>query len=156
MQKIFINRQFLFLVVAFFISTQSPKAQTADSGLYQEIARQDSILFTAFNTRDIEQFKKMFTKDLEFFHDIGGLTTYDYTINSLVETAKRNDGLRRDIVNGTLEVYPIPGYGAMQIGEHRFCHTENNKQDCGTFKFVHIWQKKDGVWKITRVVSYGH
>jgi hypothetical protein len=156
MQKIFLNRQFLFLAVAFFITAQSPKAQTADSGLYQEIASQDSILFTAFNTRNIEQFKNMFTQDLEFFHDKGGLTTYDHTINSLVETAKRNNGLRRDLVNGSLEVFSIPGYGAMQIGEHRFCHTENNKQDCGTFKFVHIWQKKDGVWKITRVVSYGH
>jgi hypothetical protein len=156
MQKIFINCQFLFLAVAFFISIQSPKAQAADSSLYKEIAKQDSILFTAFNTRNIEQFKNMFSEDLEFFHDKGGLTTYEQTINSLVETTKRNNGLRRDIVSGTLEVYPIPGYGAMQIGEHRFCHTENNKQDCGTFKFVHIWQKKDGVWKITRVVSYGH
>ncbi|MNC99919.1 hypothetical protein D3C83_183680 [compost metagenome] len=53
-------------------------------------------------------------------------------------------------------MYPIPGYGAMEVGVHRFCHVENGKEDCGNFKFVHIWQKKDGQWKITRVVSYDH
>ena len=24
----------------------------------------------------------------------------------------------------------------MEIGEHRFCHKENGKDDCGTFKFA--------------------
>lgn len=116
----------------------------------------DSILFSAFNTRDIEKFKSLFATDLEFYHDKGGLTNYDYTINALKETAKRNDGLRRELVKGSLEVYPVPGYGAMQIGAHTFCHMEKGKQDCGTFKFVHIWQKKNNEWKITRVVSYDH
>jgi Domain of unknown function (DUF4440) len=131
-------------------------AQSANDTLYHEIKKMDSILFTAFNTRDIEKFKSLFDTDLEFYHDKGGLTNYDYTINSLKETAKRNDGLRRELVKGSLEVFPVPGYGAMQIGAHSFCHNEKGKQDCGTFKFVHIWQKKNGDWKITRVISYDH
>jgi hypothetical protein len=131
-------------------------AQTAKDSLYKEIAHLDSTLFNAFNTRDIEKFKSFFSEDLEFFHDKGGLTNYDHTINFMKDVAKNNNGLRRDLVNGTLEVYPIPGYGAMEIGAHRFCHLENGKQDCGTFRFVHIWQKKNGEWKISRVVSYDH
>ena len=114
------------------------------------------MLFASFNARDIKTFKNYFSEDLEFFHDKGGLTDYDYTINSLIETAKQNNQLKRELVKGSLEVFPIPGYGAMEIGSHQFCHFENGKEECGTFKFVQIWQKKDGQWKITRVISYGH
>ena len=116
----------------------------------------DSILFNAFNSRDIEIFKNLFTADLEFYHDKGGLTDYAYTIQSLKNTAAKNDGLRRDLLPGSLEVYPIKDYGAIQIGTHRFCHVENGKQDCGTFKFVHVWKKIGDEWKIARVVSYDH
>ena len=116
----------------------------------------DSILFTAFNSRDTNQFKAMFTKDLEFYHDNDGLSGYDHTMDFMRATTKANNGLRRDLVEGSLEVYPIPGYGAMEIGSHTFCHLENGAQDCGTFGFVQIWQKKDGAWKISRVISYGH
>ncbi len=116
----------------------------------------DSVLFQAFNERDIEKFKTLFTEDLEFYHDTGGLTNYDHTIGFMESTAKTNNQLKRKLVTGSMAVYPVPGYGAMQFGEHRFCHIENGKQVCGTFKFVHIWQRKNNEWKISRVVSYGH
>ena len=135
---------------------QSNSDSHINSDLYKEIAHMDSVLFNAFNTRDIELFKTLFTEDLEFYHDKGGLTNYEYTINSLKRTAVLNNHLKRELVKGSLEVYPVPGYGAMQIGAHTFCHLENGKNDCGTFKFVHIWQKKNGQWKITRVISYDH
>lgn len=144
---------FLLLIGAFSVVN----AQSAKDSLYNEIAHMDSVLFNAFNTRDVEKFKSLFSEDLEFYHDKGGLTNYEYTINFMKDVAKNNsNGLRRDLVKGSLEVYPIPGYGAMEIGAHTFCHLENDKQNCGTFKFVHIWQKKNDEWKITRVVSYGH
>ncbi|MBK5270065.1 MAG: nuclear transport factor 2 family protein [Bacteroidia bacterium] len=127
-----------------------------DGDLFMEIAHMDSVVFNAFNTRDIEKFKTLFTGDLEFYHDKGGLTNYDHTIDFLKTTTKLNNQLKRELVKGSLEVYPIPGYSALEIGAHTFCHLENGKQDCGTFKFVQIWQKKNGEWKISRVVSYGH
>lgn len=124
--------------------------------LYREIAHQDSVLFNAFNNRDVETFKNTFATDLEFYHDKGGLTDLAYTVESLKRTAVQNNGLRRDLVPGSMEVYPIKDYGAVQIAAHTFCHTENGKQDCGTFKFVHVWHKTAGGWKLARVVSYGH
>lgn len=137
-------------------NAQSNQDSLTNVDLYKEIARMDSILFNAFNTRDIDKFKTLFTEDLEFFHDKGGLTNYEHTVGFLQSTAKLNNQLRRELVKGSLEVFPIPGYGAMEIGAHTFCHVENGKQDCGTFKFVQIWQNKNGEWKISRVVSYGH
>jgi hypothetical protein len=151
----------LFLLAAMVVAglrsnAQSVQPTVGHQELYQEIAKQDSLLFNAFNTRDIDLFKTMFTEDLEFYHDKGGLTGYEHTIDFLKTTAQGNNQLKRELVKGSLEVYPIPGYGAMEIGMHRFCHLDNGKQSCGTFKFVHIWQKKDNQWKITRVISYDH
>ena len=146
----------ILLIVTSLASAQTAHDPSAQGSLYKEIAHMDSVLFNAFNTRDTNQFKIMFTPDLEFFHDKGGLTGYDQTIEFMRSTTKNNNGLKRELVKGSLEVYPIPGYGAMEIGSHTFCHNENGKQDCGSFKFVHIWQKKDGEWKISRVVSYDH
>src|SRR6185436_9247257 len=150
----------VFLSAVFLIAANNSNAQKdstlSNQELYKEIARMDSILFNAFNTRDVVKFGSLFTSDLEFFHDKGGLTNYEYTMNFMKDVAKNNNGLRRDLVKGSLEVYPIPGYGAMEIGAHTFCHVENGKKDCGTFKFVHVWQKNNGEWKITRVISYGH
>jgi hypothetical protein len=154
------NLRSLYMGFVLFGVSVLSKAQTgsltADADLYKEIKKMDSILFTAFNTRDTNQFKAMFTKDLEFYHDKDGLSGYDHTMDFMRTTTKENNGLRRDLVEGSLEVYPIPGYGAMEIGSHTFCHMENGQQDCGTFRFVQIWQKKDGAWKISRVISYGH
>ena len=152
------NNFIWFLLVFFTLMTTRLGAQEKkpDDSLRTQIAHMDSVLFNAFNNRDMETFKKMFTTDLEFYHDKGGLTNYAYTIQSFKNTIGLNNGLRRELVPGSLEVYPIPNYGAMEIGAHRFCHEENGKQDCGSFKFVHIWRKIGTEWKITRVVSYGH
>ena len=64
--------------------------------------------------------------------------------------------LKRTLINETLEVYPIKDFGAIETGQHTFCHDENGKTDCGTFKFVHIWKNENGVWKITRIITYDH
>ncbi len=154
------KQHLLFTALFFYSSTvvfaQAGEQQKNEPELYKEIARLDSIVFDAFNRRDIEKFKLYFSEGLEFYHDKGGLTGYDHTIEFLESIAKTNNDLKRDLVKGSLEVYTVAGYGAIQIGSHRFCHTENNKPDCGVFQFVHIWQKRNDQWKITRVVSYDH
>src|SRR5215217_2036480 len=97
----------IFIILILFVITGSLKAQNAitSNSLYKEIAHMDSMLFNAFNNRDIETFKRCFAEDLEFFHDKGGLTDYNYTINSFKNTIAQNNGLRRDLVQGSLEVY---------------------------------------------------
>jgi len=66
--------------------------------------------------------------------------------------------VRRELVPGTLEVHPIPGYGALEMGSHRFCESKASScpGDSMVSKFVHIWRKKDGAWTLARAVSYGH
>lgn len=146
----------LLLVVLFsYAHLQAAKAQVTNE-LFKKIESLDSILFTAFNTCDLQTFSSMLSEDLEFYHDKGGLTDYAHSINVTKENCERKLGLKRTLVPGSMEVYPIGDYGAVQIASHRFCHVENGKEDCGTFKFVHVWRNDNGNWKISKVVSYDH
>ena len=128
------------------------------SELFAEIAHMDSEMFDAFNAHDLDKLMSTFDSSLEFYHDKGGVDGFERTKMNFVDLFERNKttGLRRYLVPGSMEVYPVKDYGAIQTGRHRFCHEENGKQDCGTFKFLQIWQKKNGQWKVTRVASYDH
>ena len=144
------------LLVTISVSAQEKKVAPTILELYKEIERADSILFQAFNRQDMATFKAMFTKDLEWFQDNGGLIPYKTVFENFGNTFKNENKLSRVLVKGSLEVHPIKDYGAIQIGSHQFRHFENGKEEVGTFKFLMIWNKKDGQWKISRVVSYDH
>ena len=130
-------------------------AAAQQPSLREEIAAADRAMFDAYNAHDADRLLSFFAKDVEFFHDKNGLVSYEQLAKGFREIVARNDGIRRDLV-GEIEVHPIKNYGAIEIGAHRFCHVENGKDDCGTFKFVHVWKKTDGAWKVARVISYGH
>jgi hypothetical protein len=96
----------------------------------------------------------MVSDDLEFYHDQTGLSVGK---EPFLAAIKQNicGKVQRELLSGTLEVYPLKGYGAVEIGIHRFRHPEN-AENVGDAKFVMLWQNKDGVWKVTRVISYNH
>ena len=144
------------LLVTISVSAQEKKVAPTPLELYKEIERADSILFQAFNRQDMATFKAMFTKDLEWFQDNGGLIPYKTVFENFGNTFKNENKLSRVLEKGSLEVHPIKDYGAIQIGSHQFRHFENGKEEVGTFKFLMIWNKKDGQWKISRVVSFDH
>lgn len=152
----------LFMAASFSISgeevaQEAARKTAATSGeLFDTIAQMDKAMFDAFNEHEVDRLMSLFTNDLEFYHDTGGLTDFRQTGESFKGLFSRTPDIRRDLVKGTLEVYPIKDHGAIEIGEHRFCHKENGKDDCGAFKFVMIWRKQGETWKVSRVVSYGH
>jgi ketosteroid isomerase-like protein len=126
------------------------------SSLQSEIERMDSVLFAAFNARDVTALQTFFAPDLEFYQDNEGLENYTQTMKDFTEMFRQSSKIRRELVPGSLEVYPIKNYGAIEVGSHRFCHEENGKAECGTFKFLHVWRKTDTTWQLTRIVSYAH
>ena len=116
----------------------------------------DRAMFDAYNAHDVAGLMALFAPGLEFFHDTGGLAGYEAAQGGFTQVFANNPDIRRDLVPGTLQVYPIKDYGAIEIGAHRFCHTENGEADCGTFQFLQIWHYDGGRWQVSRVVSYGH
>jgi len=155
---------FLLLVVAGCSASKEVKEEAVrkepslSNDLFSEIQHMDSVMFNAFNAHNTIELGKTFSETLEFYHDKGGLSDYKTTMENFDKLFEKNKttGLRRDLVKGTLEVYPIKDYGAIEVCQHQFCHVENGKDDCGTFKNVMVWQKKDRQWKVTRVISYDH
>jgi len=149
----------LLVTTTLLISTQLNAQSTSSAqNLTKTIAAMDSTFFHAFNTCNVEMSKSLFTEDLEFYHDAGGLTNYIQNANSILQRCKGETKVRRELVEGSLEVFPIKDFGAIEIGSHRFYYTEKGKEEKldGTFKFVHIWKNIKGNWKICRVISYDH
>ena len=138
------------------INAQEKKVAVTTPELFSQIALQDSILFAAFNRQDMDTFKAMFTTDLEWYQDNDGKIPYETVFRNFEANFHREYKLNRQLVPGTLEVYPIKNYGAIEIGTHLFRHTENGKEETGTFKFVMIWKTDGGKWKISRVISFNH
>ena len=139
-----------------FTSAQEKKVAATSQELYVEIAHMDSVMFNAFNTQNMPVFKPLFSEDLEWYQDNGGLIPYKTVFENFDVTFHKEYKLTRQLVKGSLEVHPIKDYGAIEIGAHQFRHIENGKEEIGTFKFVIIWQKKDNQWRISRVISYDH
>ena len=129
---------------------------SSPSALHSAIAAADSLLFAAFNRRDLVALRSFFTRDLEFYQDNKGVENYAQTMKDFGQMFGQPTPIRRELVSGSLEVYPIKNYGAMEVGRHRFCHVESGTDNCGTFSFVHIWRQTKAGWKISRVISYGH
>ncbi len=152
----FLSRISLSIVVTLTLSSTTTATEIQSSELTAEIAAMDTKLFDAFNHCDIDTMGQIFGKGLEFYHDQGGLTNYSQTMSSVSQNCERKLGLTRTLVPGSLNVFPVPNFGAIQEGRHQFCHIENGKNDCGTFKFVHVWQKLNDKWELVRVVSYDH
>ena len=65
--------------------------------------------------------------------------------------------MRRELVEGTLQVYAIDNYGALAVGEHRFYLTQGGQKEKldGIGRFANLWQFRDGEWRMSRVFSYG-
>jgi ketosteroid isomerase-like protein len=138
---------------AFAVGAQAQAAAT--DPLFQTIQKLDTELFAAYNNCDLAKLGSMVSDDLEFYHDQTGLAVGK---QALLDAVQKNicGKVQRALVAGSLEVYPLKGFGAVEIGVHRFRHPGDNPEGGGEAKFVHIWQNKDGVWRVTRVISFDH
>lgn len=145
-----------FYFCAFTQNNEEKKAVVKETALYKKIFTLDSALFAAYNSKNLAVMKTFFTKDLEWYQDNGGLIGFDQVFTNFQSIFNRDYTLTRSLIKETLEVHPIEGYGAIEVGNHQFKHIENGKLETGTFKFLMIWKNENGNWKISRVISYDH
>ncbi|MFN3753141.1 nuclear transport factor 2 family protein [Flavobacterium sp.] len=123
--------------------------------LYQAIVKQDSSFFDAYNNCDtkFETYADFYSEDIEFYHDQGGLSNSKKDI--LEGTKKHICGkVTRTLVPGSIEVYPIKDYGAIEIGLHSFSNNTNPPDEPKKVsRFTIFWRQINGKWKIAKVVS---
>lgn len=144
--------------------TEGPKQ---DAALTESIRRADATFFEAFFvTCDVDTIAKMVTDDFEFFHDKSGRNTTSgaqFVADLKASCERRRNGedftARRALVDGTLEVYPLNGYGAIEIGVHRFYRTYPDgrpEEPTEIAKFTQVWHRDGEKWRLARVLSYDH
>jgi len=144
---------FLFL---FSLAPSSARAQSsaAPHPLFQTIQSLDTKLFDAYNHCDLTTLASLVSEDLEFYHDRTGLARGR---QSFVDSIKNNicGKVSRELVPGTLQVYPMAHFGAVEIGTHRF-HHPGHDDEVGEAQFIMLWQNEGTAWQITRVISFDH
>ena len=150
-----------FAALAFSSSAAFAQAKPVGAGndtLLRQIAASDSAFFDAYNNCQLATMKSYITSDVEFYHDQSALAH----LPELMDDLRKNicGKVHRDPVPGTLEVYPLKGYGAVATGLHRFCDSRKYRTcvegESGVAKFVTLWRKDNGKWRMARVISYDH
>jgi ketosteroid isomerase-like protein len=154
---------FISLILIFITTVCSSQKNTAkdpeynfvpeDPELYNTIVAMDSTFFQAYNTCDLNKQAAIYSENIEFYHDTGGLMTVKQEI--LDNTKKYVCGkVIRELVKESIEVYPIKGFGAIEIGLHKFHNnTEKEGSPSHSSKFIIFWKKDNDNWIITKVVS---
>jgi hypothetical protein len=153
----------LINIVALALSSSTASAQASGAAatedtLFRQIAASDSAFFDAYNNCQLAKMESYFTRDIEFYHDQSGLSR----LAGVMDALRKNicGKVRRDPVPGTLEVYQLKGYGAVASGLHRFCDPKKYhtcaEGTSGDAKFVTLWRRQNGKWRMSRVISYDH
>jgi hypothetical protein len=128
------------------------------------ITKADADLFDAvFLQCDAAKVATMTTGDFRFVHDKDGESTRAQFVDNLKgHCARVKTGedfpARRELVPGSLEVWPISKYGALEIGVHRFYARLPGKPEqlTETGNFMILWKQVDGKWLMAESISYGH
>jgi hypothetical protein len=146
-----------------------PVAVPPQPQLTEQIAKADAELFDLFFVKpcDEARMRSMIADDIEFYHDKDGFVVKsadDFMAGYKANCASRADPAnwrsRRELVKESLSVDPIPGYGAMEAGDHAFYErhgADGAETLAGRARFAMVWSlASDGSWKLSRVLSFAH
>ncbi|HST37166.1 MAG TPA: nuclear transport factor 2 family protein [Allosphingosinicella sp.] len=128
-------------------------------------ARELEFFAIAFDRCDPPAMRAMVTDDFEMYHDRDGVVARSagewiagYT--EWCTGRQRPDAWRsrRELIDSTFTVHPIPGHGAIEDGEHQFYERrgEGPERLVGRARFTQLWRLTPDGWRVARVFSYGH
>nr|WP_294816408.1 nuclear transport factor 2 family protein [uncultured Sphingomonas sp.] len=138
-----------------------PARPDAAAHAQDDVRSADAAFWDAFNRCDRAAMGRFFSDDAEFYHDQTGVTrSRGAIVESLVRGPCGTPGLhlRRAVVADSVQVSPVPGFGAVMAGRHVFYAKQGNAPEVAATeaRFTAVWQHRQGRWEMTRVVSYDH
>jgi len=158
----------MLLLLAGLLQTPAPAAVQIPSqpALTQAIAARDAEFFDLFFMGcNPVKLRPMLADDIEFYHDKGGLVftsadamVADYAKNCAAKKKPDAWRSRRELVLSSLHVDPVPGHGAIEVGEHLFHERKGDGPEklVGRARFAMVWKLDGGAWKLSRALSYDH
>ena len=151
-----IKMKTVLLIFALLLTVLPAQAQESkESALYQTILALDKQLFDSYNAcsnpDELAKHAALYAEDIEFFHDMGGLAT---SKPSIIESIRQNicGRVKREYVEGSMEVHRIPNYGVVVMGLHKF-HNLVEKSVSEPSKFISFWRIKGDSYEMAKVVS---
>jgi hypothetical protein len=137
--------------------------------LTEQVRQADLALFALYFTGkcDLDRFRSMLRPDVEFYHDKAGFNIHsddEFVANYAEKCRSRDDPkaprLRRELTASSYHVDPVPGWGAIETGEHLFYEQDGATAPehlVGKAAFAQLWVLgRDGKWRISRILSYAH
>lgn len=142
----------LLLAITLGMILESMAQVPEDSALYQKILALDAAYFEAYNTCDIDGQAGLLDESLEFYHDQGGLST---SKTEILESIRENicGKVSRSLVKGSVEVHEIKGFGAVELGLHRFFNREEPDAESKPSRFITVWKQDGDHWLMHRIIS---
>lgn len=155
----------MLIAAALALSFQTAPA-APDPALLAEVKAADAALFDTFFERcDPAKLVGLVSPDFEMYHDKDGVVaTSGAAFVALYakgcEAKKAPDAWRsrRALLPETLRVDPVPGYGAIEEGDHVFYEHKGDGPEklVGKAHFVQLWKKGPDGWRVARILSYAH
>jgi hypothetical protein len=156
----------MLVLLAMSLAAAEAPALPEGPALTEAIRARDAELFQLmFEGCDPARLATLITPDVEMYHDRDGVVAR--SADAFVEgyrrwcTERQQPNAwrsRRALVAETLNVHPVPGYGAIEDGEHVFYERQGDGPErlVGRARFTQLWALTPDGWRLARVFSYGH
>jgi len=163
----------LGLALALAAQTAAGTVNVPDGPVLTEAIRaRDAELFQlVFLGCDPARLRSMLTPDFEMYHDRAGVvaTSAEAFVQDHARTCRERRGpdawrSRRELVAASLRVDPVPGFGAIEDGEHLFYEWRGAAEGpedragrlVGRAHFTQLWKLTPEGWRLARVFSFAH
>ena len=131
------------------------------AGLEARIRAADEAFWAAFNACDRAGMAAQLDPGVEFYHDRTGATvSRERVAASFMDgpCGSKDLHMRRAAVASSVHYDPVPGYGGMLTGRHRFYARSGNAPEKLTTeaRFAVVWRQLGERVLISRVLSFAH
>jgi len=92
------------------VTSRNQQTSPKQEELLTIISSLDHAFFEAYNKCELSKIESLFTSDIEFYHEKRGQLTSRQTVMEALSInlcGDKNNRVRRELVEGTLQVYPI-------------------------------------------------
>ncbi|GAB2851075.1 DUF4440 domain-containing protein [Pseudoduganella ginsengisoli] len=145
----------------------APHAASADpTAIQAEIKAADAAYWKAYNSCDFSGLDALTADDVEFYHDLGGITKGRADLTGAVRNnicADKDASVRRDAAPEETQTFLLRRgdevYAALVTGQHHFFRVmkaNGAAVPTDNARFSQLWMKQDKGWKLSRVMSYDH